>query len=376
MLRLHWPGAFSGAVSLLAKVFFPTTLCGIMNRFIPAILLVLTVVAGAIAWFQFDSADTLQRQLAENATAREAAQDASAAELARLKSEADLARESIARLTAERDAALARAQNSPATGASPMPPGAPQPGTDSGGKGMMEGFAKMFSTEEGKKMMRAQMSMAMKMQYGTLAKDLKLDPKAADQVLSLLADRQAALSEATFGAMKNGALDDAAGKEIGTKAGALQKEYDEKLKTVLGEEGMTQLKDYERTLGDRMMLTMHEQQFATAGSPLEQTQRDGLLQIMKEERMKTPESAFDMSNKGDPSKQIAAVRDDAAVEKWLKQEEDYQQRVLQAATQALSPDQINTLRESFRQQADMQRFGIKMSKEMFKGSAVTESPAK
>lgn len=73
------------------------------------------------------------------------------------------------------------------------------------------------------------------------------------------------------------------------------------------------------------------------------------------------------------------MRDDAALENWLKQEETYQQRVLQNATQVLNPDQVNTLRESFKQQLDMQRFGIKMSKEMFKGSgegAVIGTPSK
>jgi hypothetical protein len=353
-----------------------------MQRFLPAIFVALAVAAGAFAWFEFDSASTLRRQIADSAAARDAAQkaaQAAEAELARLKSDAELAKENIARLTAERDAALARAKDSATAAASPGAPGAPKPGADTGGKGMMEGFAKMFSTEEGKKMMRAQMSMAMKMQYGALAKDLKLDPKVADQVLGLLADRQSALSEAAFGAMKNGTLDEAATKEMAEKSTALKQEYDEKLKAVLGDEGMTQLKDYERTLGDRMMLAMHEQQFAAAGSALEQSQRDGLLQIMKQERMNTPPSAFDMTNQGDPAKQMAAMRDDAAVENWLKQEESYQQRVLQNATQVLNPDQVNALRESFKQQLDMQRFGIKMSKEMFKGAGgsveVSVSPA-
>ena len=339
-----------------------------MKRTLPAILTAFAVSAGVFAFVQYSGTASLRQQIADSAAAREAAQKATLtaeAELARVRAESDLAKENIARLTAERDAALARAKSAPVAGALP---GAPMPATDTGGKGMMEGFAKMFSTEEGKKMMRAQMSMAMKMQYGSLANDLKLDPKVADQVLALLADRQAALSEAAFGAMKNGGLDEAGTKEMGATSAALQKEYDEKLKAVLGDEGMTQMKDYERTLGDRMMLSMHEQQFAAAGSALDQAQRDGLLQVMKDERMKTPPSDFDMSNKGDPAKQMAAMRDDAAVENWLKQEEAYQQRVLQNANQVLNPDQVNTLRESFKQQLDMQRFGIKMGKEMFKGS--------
>jgi len=355
-----------------------------MQRSFPVIPVALAVVAGAVAFFQNHDLTALRRGHADDVASRkhwrEVAETAQA-DVARLKSEADIAKENIARLTAERDAALARAKSLPP--GTPPVPGAPKPAEETGGGGMMAGMAKMFSTEEGKKMMRSQMAMGLKMQYGSLAKDLNLDPKLADQVFSLLGDRQMALSEATFGAMKGGALDEAATKEMGAKTEALKKEYDEKLKTVLGDTGMSQLQDYERTLGDRMMLNMHEQQFSATGSPLESAQRDSLLQIMKDERLKTPAGVFDPANGGDVSKTIAAVRDDGAIEKWIAQEQDYQQRVVQAATKTLNPDQVNALQESFKQQLEMQRFGVKMSKEMFKGtgtsapaSTVTESPAK
>jgi hypothetical protein len=352
-----------------------------MKRLLTPLFAVIALTTGVIAWVQYDSAAGLRRQIQSLAAERDTAK----ADAKRQKTAADLAQENVARLTSERDAAIARAKLLPLPGPPPAPGtvGGPQPTEPSAGSGMMEGIAKMFSTEEGKKMMRSQMAMGLKMQYGTLAKDLKLDPKVADQVMSLLGDRQMALSEATFAAMKGGALDEAAGKEIAAKSQALKKEYDEKLKAVLGESGMTQLTDYERTLGDRMMLNMHEQQFAATGSPLEGTQRDSLLEIMKGERMKTPVSAFDASNAGDTSKSIAAFREEGAIEKWLAQEEAYQQRVLQAATRALNPDQVNALQESFKQQLEMQKFGVKMGKEMFKGSgtpaqvqATTESSAK
>jgi hypothetical protein len=352
-----------------------------MKRSLTPLFAVVALAAGAFAWLQYDHAAKLRQQIGSLTAERDAAQKVAQAEVARQKTAADLAQENVARLTSERDAALARAKALP-PGAPPAP-GGPQAAGQSAGNGMMEGIAKMFSTEEGKKMMRSQMAMGLKMQYGSLAKDLKLDPKVADQVMSLLGDRQMALSEATFAAMKGGTLDEAAGKEVAAKSQALKKEYDEKLKAVLGEPGMTQLTDYERTLGDRVMLNMHEQQFTASGSPLETTQRDSLLQIMKDERTKTPVSAFDASNAGDASKAMAAFRDDGAIDKWIAQEEDYQRRVLQAATRALNPDQVNALQESFKQQLEMQKFGVKMGKEMFKGSgntapvpATTEAPAK
>ena len=342
-----------------------------MQRFLPAILVVLAAAAGVFAYFQYDSTASLRREIAETGATRERvekAESSAQSEITRLRAEIDAAKENIARLAAERDAALARAKNSAGGGAPPAMTSTPPAAPDKTGNPMMEGIAKMFETEDGKKMMRSQMAMGLRMKYGGLAKDLKLDPKVADQVMGLLGDRQAALTEAGFASMKNGTLDGAATKDMGAKAEALEKEYDAKLNAVLGEQGVAQLKDYERTLGDRMMLKMYEQQFTDAGAPLEQTQRDSLLQIMKDERLKTPPTAFDAANAGNTSTAMAAMRDDAAMEKWLKQEEDYQQRVLQNATKALNPDQVNALRDSFKQKLDNQLFGVKMSKEMFGGA--------
>ncbi len=342
-----------------------------MSRLLAPVFAALAIGAGVFAWMQFSSAADLRKQVAALTAERDAALK-SRAELAALKTAADTAQENIARLTKERDAALATAKSLPAGGPPmPPPPNSMRKMDETGGKGMMEGIAKMFSTEDGRKMMRSQMAMGLKMQYGSLAKDLNLDPKVADQVLSLLGDRQMALTDATFSSMKDGGLDEAGIKDIGAKSESIQKEYNDKLKAVLGEQGMTKLNDYERTLSDRMMLNMHEQQFAASGAPLETAQRDSLLQIMKDERLKTPTSVFDTTNGGDPSKALSVMRDDAAIEKWISQEEDYQRRVLQSATQSLNPDQVNALRESFKQQLEMQRFGVKMSKEMFKGSGAS-----
>jgi hypothetical protein len=336
-----------------------------MNRFITPIFAVLALAAAAFAWFQYDSAAKLRQQIGSFAAEHDQNQKAQA-EIDRLKAAAGIAQENIARLTAERDAALARAKSLPP--GPPSLPGTPPPGVEKGGNGMMQGIAKMFSTEEGRKMMRSQMNAGLKMQYGDLAKHLKLDPKTADQVLALLGDRQAALTEATFAAMKDGTLDDAAGKELATKAQATQSDYNDKLRAIIGDDGLTQLQGYERTLGDRMMLNMHAQQFSDAGAVLDDTQRDSLLQIMQTERMKTPASAFDTNNSGNPGQTFAALRDDAAVENWLVQEQDYQRRVLQTATQTLNPDQVAALQESFKQQLEMQKFGVTMSKQMFNGS--------
>jgi hypothetical protein len=276
-------------------------------------------------------------------------------------------RENVERLTAERDRLKAGARPSTADASGPAKPGAPDAATPAdGGRAMMGGLAKMFQTDEGKKMLRAQTEMMLKMQYSDLPKMLKLSPQETEVVMALLADRQTAIAGNTFGAFSGDQFDETKLKEIGAKAEATGKEFNEKLKAALGDERFAQLEAYDRTLGERMMLTQLEPQLSAAGAPLDGAQRDQLLQIMSEERAKLPKSALSAGNT-DPAGAFAAMKDEGAVNQWMQQQEQFQQRVLDAAAGALNPDQINVLRQGFQQQLEMQKFGLKMSREMFKG---------
>jgi len=197
--------------------------------------------------------------------------------------------------------------------------------------------------------------------------------------MGLLGDRQNALTEGAFGAFTDAEPDETQLKQLYEKATASNHEFDSKIKTTLGEERFRQIQAYEQTIGERMMVTQFEPQLAAAGAPLEPAQKEQLIEIMSAERLKSP-PGFDTllpssaaSSQGNPagsfSLSIGALKDDAAVERWMKQEQDLQRRVLQSATKILNPDQINALQQAYQQTAEMQKFGLKMGREMFKGTA-------
>lgn len=102
-----------------------------MKRTLPAILAAFAVSAGVFAFVQYSGTASLRQQIADSAAAREAAQKATQtaeAELACVRAESDLAKENIARLTAERDAALTHAKSAPVAGTLPgvpLPPKVP-----------------------------------------------------------------------------------------------------------------------------------------------------------------------------------------------------------------------------------------------------------
>ena len=216
-------------------------------------------------------------------------------------------------------------------------------------------------------MMKSQTMLGTRMMYAELGKKLGLSPQDSDQVLALLGERAGAMAEAQFKCLANGQLDESTAKLISEESKALQAEYDVKLKGILGDEKFGQMKEYEKTLGDRMMMTQYDQSFNAAGVPLGGDQRESLLKIMADERKKSPPSPFD-SREQDVARNMSAIRDDANFEKHFAQEAAYQQRVLDAATSVLNPDQVNALRQGFQQWGEMQKFGMKMMQGMMKGN--------
>jgi len=334
-----------------------------MQRVALILLAIGTAVAGGLSFHYHSELSARDARIAALTAERDAARGA---EKSALDETAPL-RENVERLTAERDRLKAGSASAATDSAKTAAAPANANKNPEGAKGMMSGMAKMFQTEDGKKMLRSQTAMVVKMQYGDLARKLNLSQQDADQIMGLLADRQTALAGNSFAAMSGGTPDDAKLKEITDKATATRSEYDAKLKAVLGDDGFAQLQTYDKSIGERMMLSQIEPQFSAAGSPLDPGQKDQLLQIMSAERQNSPPSPFAAGN-NDPAAAMSALKDEAAVDKWMQQEQDYQRRVLQAATATLNPDQINTLQQGFQQMTEMQKFGLKMSREMFNGS--------
>jgi hypothetical protein len=236
-----------------------------------------------------------------------------------------------------------------------------------GGPGsFMKGVAKMFTDPEMKKAMRGQQSMIVRTMYADLAKELGLAPEEANQLIELLTERQMGMAARSMELMGDGGADAKKLEESGKSINASRKEYDAQINALLGEERAKKFAEYERTIGDRMQMQQVQQAFTASGVPLQDSQRDGLMAIMKEERLKTPASPFDASNK-DVSAQMKALQNSDAVDKAMQQTQDFNTRVLTRARTVLTPEQINAFEAAQKQQLEMMQLGMKMSREMFKG---------
>jgi hypothetical protein len=95
---------------------------------------------------------------------------------------------------------------------------------------------------------------------------------------------------------------------------------------------------------------------------------------MADQRAKSAPSPFDETGL-DTGRNLRAMEDDGAIDKWIQDEQDYQRRVLADAPKVLNPDQVIAFQKAMEQTMDMQKFGIKMSKEMFTKKGAGTAPA-
>ena len=321
----------------------------IMQRIL---IVLLATTAAVTGWFAFQYHSRLSAQDARLAALTAERDAALAAEKAALAA-TDPLRENVDRLTRERDRLQAQAsmQRPPENG-----PGGPQPGaggpnaTNSNGSALLA----MLKTPEGKKMFQNQSAQRVRTQYTDFAKKMKLSPQDTTVLMGLLADRQTAIATAR-------ATSGAGSAEAQAAVAAIQSEFGDKLKATLGQEATDQFNEYDQSVPERTAVNQFADQFNSAGTPLEETQKESLVQLMKAERDNSPPNPFDPT-KNDPNTVLNMLKDDTTFAAWEKQQQDYSNRVLQNAAKTLSPDQVNTLKQVLDQKTERDKTGLQMFK--------------
>ena len=328
-----------------------------MQKILIALLAMTTAVG---AWLAVQYRGQLGEKDAQNALLTAQRDAAIAAEKAALAA-TDPLRENIARLTGERDRLQAQANMpQPNSGpGGPTPPGAGGPNSGTPGIG---GMMAIMQTPEGRKMLQNQSASKVQRQYSELAKRLKLSPQDTTVLMGLLADRQTALTAARLNSGGNPA-------KLAADTSAVLSEFNGKLGATLGEDGLSQFNEYDKSVDERGAVNQFEDQFKSAGTPLEPSQKESLVQLLATEREKSPANPFDPS-KNDPTAVLSALKDETTFGAWEKQQEDYKNRVLQAATKTLSPDQVDTLKKTLDQKTERQKAGL----QVFKTTGVPPPP--
>ena len=337
-----------------------------MTKALIPILTVAAVAGGVFAFIEKSRADELDAQLA-GLREEVARQKLDAGALAKLQAELDDFKANNARLTRERDDAQARNKELAANGNGSKPAATPAAGGQQPDfRNMIQGFARQMDDPDVRKTMKAQQQQQISNMYESLFKKLNLSEEESKLVAELLADRN-------FTAMDKGRkllggkMDDASLKEMRKEIEGVKLESDSKLKGMLGEEKFAEMTTFEQTVGDRRSLDGVARSFSRKNLALEDTQKEALGNIMREERLKSPSNEIpDMG--GGPG--MAMLMTDEEAKARQAQEEAYQTGVLNRAGQAgLSPDQVSGLKDSFAEQNQRRAMSRIMGRAFLGGGA-------
>lgn len=242
------------------------------------------------------------------------------------------------------------------------------------GKGMGEMLGKMMKDPAMREMVRGQQKAAINMMYSGLLKELNLSPEEREKLTGILTEAQMKNVEAAQGLF--GQQQEGAGEDIQKQFLDSRKQTDAELKALLGDDRFAQYEDYQKNLGERMQLNQLSTHLEAQNLPLQAQQTAQLLEAMKEEKAAVP-PVIPSDATQVPKKELFTAENLGKQLQWM---DDYNRRVLERAGQILSPEQLKQYREFQEQQASMQKFGLKMARDMFgagkSGSAQEPVPAK
>jgi hypothetical protein len=225
-------------------------------------------------------------------------------------------------------------------------------------------FGKMMEDPDMKKMIQTQQKQMMNTLYTPLIKQMGLTPDEADKFKDLLSENVMKATENASSLFGNAGATNRT--EIAAAMADQQKDFDGKIKDLLGDTRYAQYKDYQDTVGERTQLSMFKQQNAGTENAITDQQTEQLLALMREEKKNIASSGQPVMGNGQDAASIQAMLDSDQLEKMMASQEDVNQRVYDRAKSVLSPSQLDSFGQYQTNQLQMMKVGMTMAKKMFK----------
>jgi hypothetical protein len=239
----------------------------------------------------------------------------------------------------------AKTGSTPAPSAQPAP--APMPMTAQDFRARED---EMMKDPEYRKARMALRRVDIQRNYPGLAEELGLSQKDADALFELLVENQEKMT-AEFSAMRGAAqMDQAARDEMSRKSQALQRELETQVAALLGPARYAQWQEYRQTQSGRQQAVQMGRQLAEIGQPLSDVQQRALAKVLVVEQERMTQTMQELTRNLNPSDPQARLQ---VQEQAMKLEEEYNRRVLDAASGTLSARQIASLKQQYETQAAM-----------------------
>lgn len=174
-------------------------------------------------------------------------------------------------------------------------PGGPR-GRFGDGRGPDAAMRELMAKPEVQALMAQQQKAAVEGRYAALFKSLNLTPEQAEKLKTLLADRMNTGRDVAEAARAQG-IDPRENRETFTKLLTdAQTTLDNSIKSVIGDQGYSQLQAYEQTMPQRNVVEQLQRQLAYSDSPLTAQQSEQLVQILSANA--APRTATDATQAG------------------------------------------------------------------------------
>ncbi|PTX95573.1 hypothetical protein [Opitutus sp. ER46] len=260
-----------------------------MTTILPSLAILGLAGISALAWNQHRELVTLRAQLTSEAD-RAALEERLTAYQRRLRElEAKLAAANGTKSAEGGDAADADAE---AKATAALAQELVERGGNGGGgrEGDLELLASLADTPEFQRLLSLQQRGAISSKYAALFKKLNLSPEQQQKFEKLLADKQSAYAEAMLAAHDQGLTGKEARATAAKVARATEKEINETMKSLLGEQGYKQYQFYDRTLPQRETVNQLASRLSYTGDPLTSAQQEQLVRAMAQ-ATRTPQTA-------------------------------------------------------------------------------------
>lgn len=230
-------------------------------------------------------------------------------------------------------------------------------------------FGEMFKSKEMKDMIKTQQKTVMggmiDKNYGPYFASLNLTPEQSSALKDLLLNRQLADTEAGL-SMLSGDNDPDKRKELMDKTKADHDSINNQIKDFLGDDNYKQFETYEKSIPDRMTLSMYKDQQGTGPGALNPSQEEQLLQAMSEERQNFKFTA-DFSDKSKFDGDFTSYFTPERIDKFAQESAELDQHYLDRAKTILTPEQLDPFNKFLNSQLELQKASFKMAASMFGG---------
>jgi len=234
------------------------------------------------------------------------------------------------------------------------------------GRRMMENMAKMMENPTMNKVMEASQRGAIGALYTDLIAYLNLNEEETKYFMDLLMYRQMKQVDMAM-KMMGGQLSDEEKKVLEEQIKQAQDTVKEEMQKFLNsEEDFAEFEYYEKTIGERMMLSQMDKDLSGSGAELSDTTYRELLGVMHDER-ENFDFTSDLNDQENADLSPERFSKDN-VQNFANDLQQLNENIFQKAQGLLTPEQYDAFVSSLKAFTDMQLSQMEMAAQMFRGS--------